>query len=81
MENQGHYQEVLARLEGLKELITSKFDGNDQDHTRIINRMDVTNGRTGKCEDRIGILENWRWYLLGIGCVIVFIIDFLVRRI
>ena len=81
MENKGNYQEVLARLEGLKELITSKFEGNDQDHTRIIGRMDVANGRTNKCEDKIGVLENWRWYIIGIGCVIVFIIDFLVQKI
>jgi len=77
MENQGHYQEVLARLEGLKELITSKFDGNDQDHTRIIARMDTANYRTSKNEDRIINLENWRWYIIGIVSAVIFIIQFI----
>ena len=80
MQNEGHYKEVLARLEGLKELITSKFEGNDEDHTRIIRRMDTANGRTSKCEDKIVFLENWRWYIIGIFSVVIIIIDYIFRR-
>ena len=80
MENESNYREVLARLEGLKELITSKFEGNDQDHIRIIGRMDVANGRTNKCEDRLGILENWRWYIIGIFSVVLIVVDYIFRK-
>ena len=80
MQNESHYKEVLARLEGLKELITSKFEANEENHTRIIGRMDIANSRTSKCEERVGILENWRWYLIGISSVIIVVADYIFRK-
>jgi hypothetical protein len=80
MENQSHYLEVLARLEGLKELLNTKFDNNDLDHIRIIGRMDTANGRTTKNENKISALENWRWYILGLGSVVVLIINIIINK-
>jgi len=75
------YKEIIARLEGLHELILTKFEVNETDHNRIVGRLDTANGRTSKCEDRISILENWRWYIIGILSVVIFIIDFVVSKI
>ena len=81
MHNESNYREVIAKLDGLHELMKSRFDENQSCHEVLIKRMDVANCRTSKNEDRIGILENWRWYMIGIFCVVVFVIDYLVNKI
>ena len=80
MDTPGHYEEVIAKLDGLHELMVSKFEENQSCHESLIKRMDIANGRTSKNEDRLGVLENWRWYLVGIFSIMIFIADYIFRK-
>jgi ribosomal silencing factor RsfS len=37
--------------------------------------------KTNNLHERIERLENWRWYLVGIGTVVIFVIDFIIRKV
>lgn len=32
-------------------------------------------------ENRVGNLENWRWYIIGIGSVLIIVIDYAIRNL
>ena len=81
MHNESNYKEVIAKLDGLHELMKSRFDENQNCHETLIKRMDTANHRTSKNEDRIGVLENWRWYIIGIGSLIVFLADYIMEKL
>ena len=34
-----------------------------------------------KLNQRISNLENWRWYLIGIGTIAVLVIDYVIRKL
>lgn len=57
--------ELAIMIANLTGMIEQGFKG-------VHERQDRTNGRIGKAEDRLSKLENWRWYLIGGGSVILF---------
>ena len=34
-----------------------------------------------KLHERVEKLENWRWYIVGIGTVVIVVIDFIIRKL
>lgn len=77
--------EIMAEIKGLKELFLEKFARNDQDHQAItiqLAKMEMDAEKINNDhERRISALENWRWYLIGIGTIAVFIIDILLKKL
>jgi ribosomal silencing factor RsfS len=51
----------------------------DRRHRELLDSIENLNKNMGekldKQDKRIQTLENWRWYVLGIGLVIVFILN------
>jgi hypothetical protein len=74
------YKELSAKIDGLHELTESKFAENKECHENIIKRMDIANCRTSKSEERIGALENWRWWLVGIFTTVTFIFNYYIDK-
>ena len=66
--------ELALMISNLSQTIEVGFKG-------VHDRQDKTNGRIGKVEERTGKLENWRWYLIGGGSVVLFGITILLRFI
>lgn len=66
MENQA----ILERIEGVKQLITAKFEENAKDHRDIKAKQDYTNGDVTKLKDAVYRLQLWRSFLLGAWAVI-----------
>lgn len=63
-------QAILERIEGLKELITAKFEENTKDHEVIKAKQDYTNGDVTKLKEAVSHLQLWRSFLLGAWAVI-----------
>lgn len=57
--------ELAIMIANVKGMIEQGFAG-------VHERQDRTNGRIMKAENKINKLENWRWYLVGGGSVILF---------
>jgi len=57
--------EILAKIEGLKELFEEKFDVNDADHEKILAQTTKTNGNVSE-------LQNWRNQIMGAYKLLLF---------
>lgn len=66
--------ELLIRIDERTKATEEKVDG-------INSRLDKQNSRVGKNEQRISVLENWRWYLIGIVTAILIISDLILKYI
>lgn len=58
------------KLDGIVNLINSRFNSNDDDHSRIETQVKSTNGR-------VRSLEKWRYAMGGALVVLSFILSFL----
>lgn len=69
-------KELNLKIEDMKE--TANRD-RDRRHRELLDSIENLNKNVGekldKQDKRIQALENWRWYILGIGLVIVFILN------
>jgi len=69
-------KELSLKLEDMKE--TANRD-RDRRHRELLDSIENLNRNMGekldKQDKRIQTLENWRWYILGIGLVIIFILN------
>lgn len=69
-------KELNLKLEDMKD--TANRD-RDRRHRELLDSIENLNKNVGekldKQDKRIQTLENWRWYVLGIGLVIVFILN------
>ena len=69
-------KELNLKIEDMKE--TANRD-RDRRHRELLDSIENLNRNMGekldKQDKRIQTLENWRWYVLGIGLVIIFILN------
>lgn len=69
-------KELNLKIEDMKE--TANRD-RDRRHRELLESIENLNRNMGekldKQDKRIQMLENWRWYILGIGIVIIFILN------
>ena len=69
-------KELNLKLEDMKD--TANRD-RDRRHRELLDSIENLNKNMGekldKQDKRIQTLENWRWYVLGIGLVIIFILN------
>jgi hypothetical protein len=75
-EEEAFRKELNLKLEDMKD--TANRD-RDRRHRELLDSIENLNKNVGekldKQDKRIQALENWRWYVLGIGLVIVFILN------
>jgi hypothetical protein len=64
--------ELLIRIDERTKATDEKVDG-------INTRLDKQNCRVEKSEQRISILENWRWYLIGIVTALLIISEIILK--
>lgn len=62
------FNRLHDEIMSLGTLMNNKLDN-------IIVQTTKTNGTVGKHESRISSLENWRWYIVGGGCGVLFVIE------
>lgn len=76
VEEEAFRKELNLKLEDMKE--TANRD-RDRRHRELLDSIENLNRNMGekldKQDKRIQTLENWRWYVLGIGLVIIFILN------
>ena len=76
LEEEAFRKELNLKIEDMKE--TANRD-RDRRHRELLDSIENLNKNVGekldKQDKRIQALENWRWYILGIGLVIVFILN------
>lgn len=76
VEEEAFRKELSLKLEDMKE--TANKD-RDRRHRELLDSIENLNKNMGekldKQDKRIQTLENWRWYVLGIGLVIIFILN------
>lgn len=76
VEEEAFRKELSLKLEDMKE--TANRD-RDRRHRELLDSIENLNRNMGekldKQDKRIQTLENWRWYVLGIGLVIIFILN------
>jgi DNA repair ATPase RecN len=76
VEEEAYRKELNLKLEDMKD--TANRD-RDRRHRELLDSIENLNKNMGekldKQDKRIQTLENWRWYVLGIGLVIVFILN------
>ena len=76
VEEEAYRKELNLKLEDMKD--TANKD-RDRRHRELLDSIENLNKNMGekldKQDKRIQTLENWRWYVLGIGLVIVFILN------
>ncbi len=69
-------KELNLKLEDMKD--TANRD-RDRRHRELLDSIENLNKNMGekldKQDKRIQTLENWRWYVIGIGLVIIFILN------
>lgn len=74
----------LIRIETLLDRVISDLA---EMKSNLLARVEtLENGRITKedhevLEKRINNLENWRWYIIGIGSVLIIIIDYAIRNL
>lgn len=61
IERERRHKELLTSIENLNKSMSEKLEKQDQ--------------KLEKQDKRIVALENWRWYLLGAGAVLIFIVN------
>jgi hypothetical protein len=64
--------ELLIRIDERTKATDEKVDG-------INTRLDKQNCRVEKSEQRISVLENWRWYLIGIVTALLIISEIILK--
>ena len=76
VEEETFRKELNLKIEDMKE--TANRD-RDRRHRELLDSIENLNRNMGekldKQDKRIQTLENWRWYVLGIGLVIIFILN------
>ena len=76
VEEEAFRKELSLKLEDMKE--TANRD-RDRRHRELLDSIENLNRnmseKLDKQDKRIQTLENWRWYILGIGLVIIFILN------
>lgn len=76
VEEETFRKELNLKIEDMKE--TANRD-RDRRHRELLDSIENLNRNMGekldKQDKRIQTLENWRWYILGIGLVIIFILN------
>ena len=76
LEEEAFRKELNLKIEDMKE--TANRD-RDRRHRELLDSIENLNRNMGekldKQDKRIQTLENWRWYVLGIGLVIIFILN------
>lgn len=76
VEEEAFRKELNLKIEDMKE--TANRD-RDRRHRELLDSIENLNRNMGekldKQDKRIQALENWRWYVLGIGLVIIFILN------
>ena len=75
-EEEAFRKELNLKLEDMKD---NANKDRDRRHRELLDSIENLNRNMGekldKQDKRIQALENWRWYILGIGLVIVFILN------
>ena len=76
LDEEAFRKELSLKLEDMKD--TANRD-RDRRHRELLDSIENLNRNMGdkldKQDKRIQTLENWRWYILGIGLVIIFILN------
>ncbi len=76
VEEEAFRKELSLKLEDMKD--TANKD-RDRRHRELLDSIENLNRnmseKLDKQDKRIQTLENWRWYVLGIGLVIIFILN------
>jgi DNA repair ATPase RecN len=76
VDEEAYRKELNLKLEDMKD--TANKD-RDRRHRELLDSIENLNKnmseKLDKQDKRIQTLENWRWYVLGIGLVIIFILN------
>lgn len=68
------YEELRKEIEDLKNHSNNSREKRHRELMDCINKMNEdVNKKLDKQENRIRTLENWRWYILGAGAVVILV--------
>jgi len=68
--------EFRKELQDIKETNRDDREKNHKELMEALSKMSTTiNDKLDKQDKRIRDLENWRWYILGIGAILIFIVS------
>lgn len=75
-EEENFRKELNSKLEDMKDTAQKERQARHVELLTSIQKLnDNLSEKLDKQDERIKTLENWRWYILGIGAVIVFILN------
>jgi hypothetical protein len=70
MDHNDHHTLLLGRVEGKLDAVIARFD-------RVDRRIDEVEDQIGAVLDRVSVLENWRWYMLGLGAAASIVLPYI----